>query len=205
MDLTWTSTRRAFSEAARWFADTVPQVGDRWDSPGLGEWDVRALVGHTSRALLTVEAYLATPATRVDIPTPSAYLRATTAVAAGTDVTARGRAAGAALGADPVASVAAVAERVVALVDAEDGTALVTTLAGGMRLADYVPTRTFELVVHTCDLAGALGIPADVPRDAVGHALALVAAAAAERGDAAALLLALTGRAALPEGYSVLA
>jgi uncharacterized protein (TIGR03083 family) len=205
MDLTWTGTRYAFSEAARFFAATVPHVGDRWDAPGLGEWDVRALVGHTSRALLTVEAYLATPATRVDIPSPSAYLRATTAEAAGTDVTVRGRAAGAALGADPVASVAAVAERVVRLVDAQDGTALVTTVAGGMRLADYLPTRTFELVVHTCDLARALGVPADVPERAAAHALTLASAAAAARGDAAALLLALTGRTSLPEGYSVLA
>ena len=34
-------------------------MGDRWERPGLGEWDIRALVGHTSRSLLTVEIYLA--------------------------------------------------------------------------------------------------------------------------------------------------
>ena len=35
--------------------------------PGLGEWDVRSLVGHTSRALLTVETYLASPAEVVKV------------------------------------------------------------------------------------------------------------------------------------------
>lgn len=205
MEPTWPGSRRAFTEAARWFAATVTRADGRWDAAGLGEWDVRALVGHTTRALLTVEAYLAAPAARVDLASPTAYLRATTAVAAGPEVTARGRAAGDALGADPVAAVAATAERVVRLVDTQDGTALVSTVAGGMRLADYLPTRTFELVVHTCDLARALGLPADVPREAAAHALALAADAAAARGDAAAVLLALTGRTALPAGYSVLA
>jgi hypothetical protein len=45
----------ADTDAARWFVRTAALVADRWDRPGLGEWDVRALVGRTSRALLTVE------------------------------------------------------------------------------------------------------------------------------------------------------
>jgi hypothetical protein len=47
--------------------------------------------------------------------------------------------------------VAEIAARVLALVDTRDGTELVTTIAGGMRLADYLPTRTLELAVHTAD------------------------------------------------------
>ena len=31
-----------------------------------------------------------------------------------------------------------------------------------MRLSDYLPTRTFELAVHTADLAAVLGVPPDV-------------------------------------------
>jgi hypothetical protein len=57
----WEETRRAFTDAARWFVQMVPLVGERWNRPALGEWDVRALVGHTSRALLTVEMYLDRP------------------------------------------------------------------------------------------------------------------------------------------------
>jgi hypothetical protein len=61
---------------------TAAQVGDRWDAPGLGEWDVRALVGHTSRAMLTVEAYLAKPAEQVDMLSAPLYYRATRSLAA---------------------------------------------------------------------------------------------------------------------------
>ena len=62
MTSAWDDARRALADAAHWFVDTVTLVGDRWEEPGLGEWDVSSLVGHTSRALLTVEAYLEQPA-----------------------------------------------------------------------------------------------------------------------------------------------
>ena len=166
MVLSWDDSRRAFTDAAQWFVRTTALVGDRWNGPGLGEWDVRALVGHTSRSLLTVELYMARPAAAVEVASAGDYFRATREIAAGPDVAARGRDAGAALGPDPAAAVAMIAGRVVPLVDACDGTEILTTIAGGMRLADYLPTRTFELAVHTADLATALGLPLDVPEAA---------------------------------------
>jgi hypothetical protein len=132
------------------------------------------------------------------------YFRATSAIAAGAGVAERGREAGAALGPAPAAAVAEIARRVVALVGSTDGGELVTTIAGGMRLADYLPTRTFELAVHTADLATALGVPADVPATAAAEALRLVADLAVAGGRAGPLLLAATGRPALPQGFSVL-
>lgn len=204
MSSSWDDSRRAFRDAAEWFVRTAALVGDRWDAPGLGEWDVRALVGHTSRSLLTVESYLARPAPDVAVPTPVAYYLATSAVAAGPAVAERGRDAGAALGADPAAAVAGIAARVLPLVGERDGTELVTTLAGGMRLAEYLPTRTFELAVHTADLATALGLPPEVPRTAAAQALHLVADLAVVNALAGPLLLAATGRPGLPSGFSVL-
>ncbi|WP_432505727.1 DinB family protein [Kineococcus arenarius] len=200
----WEESLRAFGDAARWFARTTATATGRWELPGLGEWDVRALVGHTSRSLLTVETYLGRPAPAVDVGTAADYYRATRRLAAGPGVAQRGREAGAALGEDPAAAVPAIAERVLALVERCDGTELVTTIAGGMRLAEYLPTRTFELTVHTADLAVALGTPADVPRTAAAQALRLVADLAAGDGRAAELLLAATGRTGLPRGFSVL-
>jgi hypothetical protein len=93
---------------------------------------------------------------------------------------------------------------VLALVDGRDGTELVTTIAGGMRLSDYLPTRTFELAVHTADIATALGEPPDVPAPAAAQALRLVIDLAVGGGVAGPLLLAATGRPGLPAGYSVL-
>ena len=204
MLFSWDDSRRAFADAAEWFVSVAALVGDRWDRPGLGEWDVRALVGHTSRSLLTVETYLARPAAGVDVASTTDYYRATSAMAAGPAVAARGREAGTALGSDPAAAVAQIAARVVPLVDERDGTELLTTIAGGMRLADYLPTRTFELAVHTADLATALGVSPDVPATAGRQALQVVTELAVADGLAGPLLLFATGRTSSPAGFSVL-
>ncbi|HET7688739.1 MAG TPA: maleylpyruvate isomerase N-terminal domain-containing protein [Nocardioidaceae bacterium] len=202
--MTFDSSRDAFVVAADWFVATVAQVGDRWAAEGLGEWDVRALVGHTSRSLLTVEAYLAKPAQSVEIETTAEYYRATREIQAGPDVAQRGRDAGLALGDDPVTAVTTIRDRVVPVVAAQQGSELVTTIVGGMRLSDYLPTRTFELVVHTADLARALGLVVEPPAEAALPALALIGELAVGDGRAGTLLLALTGRLDLPTGFSVL-
>jgi uncharacterized protein (TIGR03083 family) len=204
MMFSWGDSRTAFADAAGWFVHTAALVGDGWDRPGLGEWDVRALVGHTSRALLTVETYLGRPAAVVDVASAPDYYRATRATAADPAVAARGRDAGTALGSEPAAAVAEIAARVLALVDTQDGTEVVATIAGGMRLGDYLPTRTFELAVHTADLATTLGVSLDVPATAAAQALHIIADLALTGGLAGPLLLAATGRPALPAGFSVL-
>lgn len=72
-----------YGAAARGFADLVRTIpADRFDGPGLGEWDLRALVGHTSRSLVTVITYLDLPAAHVDISGPEEYYRRAAAVAA---------------------------------------------------------------------------------------------------------------------------
>lgn len=204
MERDWAGSRFAFAAAAGWFAAETTRVGDRWDAPGLGEWDVRALVGHTSRALLTVEAYLDQPALEVEVPTATAYYHATRATAAGPDVAERGRVAGAALGEDPAAAVAEIVDRVPPSLASRTGDELLTTVAGGMRLRDYLPTRTFELVVHTLDLAAALGAEPEPPALAAAEAVAVLADLAVADGHAGTLLRAATGRTALPHGFNVL-
>jgi hypothetical protein len=191
---TWEESCTAFTDAAAWFVATTAVVGERWAEPGLGEWDVRSLVGHTSRALLTVEEYADRPAPAVEHASPGDYFRAARVVAAGPDVAERGRAAGVQLGAAPAVTVAAIADRVVALLATLEPAQLVTTVVGGMRLGDYLPTRTFELAVHTADLARALGLPVDVPDTAAAQSLAIAADLAIGSGRAGALLLAATGR-----------
>lgn len=204
MEFSWVRSCRAFADAAEWFVSTAGLVGDRWTRPGLGEWDVRSLVGHTSRSLLTVEMYLSRPAEVIEVESAAGYFQATRAIAGGPAVAARGREAGNALGTDPAAAVADIAARVIPLVSAREGTELITTIVGGMRLRDYLPTRTFELVVHTADLATALGAPLDAPEMPGVQALELVAQLAAAEGLSGPLLLAATGRRELEAGFTVL-
>ena len=200
------SWREAFEQAARFFVETVAPVRPgQWDAPGLGEWTVRDLVGHTSRALLTVETYLGRPADRPEVTSPLDYfLVAGAATGGSSQVAQRGREAGAALGEDPAGAVADIAARVLGRLGSVADDALLGTPVGGMRLRDYLPTRTFELVVHTLDLAAALGIEATPPDRALAPALEIVAGLAARRGHGPRLLLASTGRTGLPDGFSIL-
>jgi uncharacterized protein (TIGR03083 family) len=198
--------REAYEIAAELFVNTVEQIGPtQWEQPGLGVWTVRDLVGHTSRALLTVELYLATPATQREVVRPmDYYLRAQAGLADPASVAARGREAGVALGADPIATVRDIAARVLAQVQTASDEALVSTPVGGMRLIDYLPSRIFELAVHTLDLAAALPVTVTLPEPVAAVALHLLADMALQPDKAAALLLAATGRRALPAGFWVL-
>jgi uncharacterized protein (TIGR03083 family) len=191
-----------FSEAARAYAGLVAAIApEQWTAPGLGEWDLRALVGHTSRSLITVETYLGQPAVTEQLTSPAAYLAAIGTVDPAS-VADRGRAAGEALGDDPTGFVRVLVDRVLPLVTG-DHDPLITTVGGGMRLRQYLPTRTFELVVHGMDIAAAAGVPDDLPAAAVAEATVLAARVAAALGDGPPVLRALTGRGGLPAGFSV--
>jgi uncharacterized protein (TIGR03083 family) len=195
--------RRAFTSASAWFLDVVPSADGHWDAPGLGEWSVRDLVGHTSRSLVTVEAYLDVDPGEVTVPSAVGYYEALRG-ASSAAVTERGRAAGRAMGDDPVAFLHALEARVRDRVARAADDAYVGTVAGGMRLVDYLPTRTFELVVHTVDLAHALDLPVDPPAEALASALRLACGLAAGSGSGADVLLALTGRRPLPASFTLL-
>jgi uncharacterized protein (TIGR03083 family) len=195
--------RGYYAEAARAFVDLVGAIpADAWNGPGLGEWDLRALVGHTSRSLITVETYLDRPALQEDVPSAAAYYVETArydpAAAA-----ARGREAGQALGDDPPQAVQSIVARVLPIVEGADDL-LISTIAGGMYLRNYLPTRTFELVVHGLDIAAAAGLSAPAYSDRLLAEVAEVAAGSAVLlGRGVELIRALTGRAALPDGFSV--
>ncbi|WP_026534753.1 maleylpyruvate isomerase N-terminal domain-containing protein [Arthrobacter sp. H14] len=202
---TWSKTHKAFAEAAAWFVDTAAKVAGRWEEPGLGEWSVRDLVGHTSRALLTVETYLNQQAASIEVESADEYFRlALASVGDPAAVAERGRDAGAALGSDPAAAVEEIADRVLSMVNASCGDSIVRTPVGGMRLMDYMPTRTFELTVHTCDLAAAIDVVPQVPEAAADQSFALLGRLAIRSGKASELLLAATGRGGLPAGFTVL-
>jgi Mycothiol maleylpyruvate isomerase N-terminal domain len=198
------NVRETFAEAARTFTDLVRRIPqDRWDGPGLGEWDLRALVGHTSRSLITVETYLGQPVETEEVPTPAAYYVAI----AGIDqagVVGRGVAAGRALGENPAEFVDALADRVLSQVDTA-GNPLIHTAAGGMHLETYLSTRTLELVVHSLDIAAAVPDvePPEFSDQSLSEVARVAATAAVLLGRGIELMLALTGRRALSPDFSV--
>src|SRR5689334_21062099 len=95
----------AFESAASGLAVLADRIGDdEWSGPGLGEWDLRSLVGHTTRAVSTVTAYVDQPADREDASTPADYFatvarlsKSTQSTVVAEAVTQRGRDAGVAL------------------------------------------------------------------------------------------------------------
>jgi len=196
-------SRENFTAAARAFVGLVQQIRpDQWTGPGLGEWDLRALVGHSSRSLTTLETYLGQPAETEELTSAAAYLAAIARVDPAS-VTHRGRAAGAALGDDPVAALHSLVDRVPPLLERDDDP-LITTALGGIRLSNYLPTRTFELVVHGLDIARSAELAApDYSAELLTEVLELTAAAAVLHGSGTEVLLALTGRVDLRPGFTV--
>jgi uncharacterized protein (TIGR03083 family) len=196
----------AFLHASSAFLDLVTRIGDeQWTMPGLGEWDVRSLVGHTTRAILTVESYLL-----LDDPgfpnVPDAetyYARVYREFTDPASVAARGVEAGIWLGDDPAHTISEAIGRAMALVDAAPPERYVSIGGLGIALPEYLRTRVLELVVHSLDISRATGLPHGQSPDALASTLALAAGVTAVRGDGEALLLALTGREPLPAGFTV--
>ena len=199
-------SRASYVSATGCFVAQVAAIPvDALPGPGLGDWDLRSLVGHASRSLVTVETYLDQPAEEVEVPTAAAYyLRI--AEAGGTTtpaITERGRQAGLAMGDDPAAFVRDLASRVTDKLRAYDDAYLLTTIAGAMRLDEYLRTRIFELVVHGLDIAVACGVDPAFDEEPVVDAATLAAEVAARSGRAPGVLLALTGRRSLPPDFTI--
>lgn len=207
------SVRSCFRSAVDGFAELVSSVPvSCLGKPALGSWSVRDLIGHASRALSTIENYCGRQAPGEHLSGPAAYFVAAGASALGSDarthrdesIAERGKASGAALGDDPASAVHVLARRVVSLVDSSGDQTPMATAMGPMTLLGYLPTRTFELAVHSLDLATALRLatPAEL-EPAIAASLVLAAEVAAASSDASHVLLALCGRRPLPASFTV--
>ncbi len=200
------ATAEKFSRAADAFVDVVRGIKpDQWETLGLGVWSVRSLVGHTTRALITVRDYLELdPATQVDMETAGDYYGQIYLVYTNPEAIAqRGVQAGIALGDDPIAHIEALKKRALDLIAEQDATRLVSLGGMGIPLDEYLKTRVFELVVHSIDIARATGQTAHFAPELIEETAALAAGIAARKGDGEQVLMALTGREQLPERFSV--
>ena len=207
----------AFTAAADWFvALTVAIPSDLWSAEGLGEWTIRDLVGHTGRALSTVAEYASDTRGKPELLDSVAYYRGMalsgpSSVGLHAAVADRGRQAGAELGDRPANTITALRDSIVSLVGTLDLDSLATSRGGTIRMRDYLPTRTFELVIHCLDLeraitaAGVVAVP-EVPFGAMADVLRLLVELAVARGSQfiGELMMLLTGRIGVVAGYSVL-
>ncbi|MEU6404024.1 sterol carrier family protein [Streptomyces sp. NPDC046985] len=143
----------------------------------LGAWTVRDLVAHVATAVSAVDRAVRAPAPARQDAVLLDWPSSTVGHAEAVDDAARRLAAE---HPDPGAALAAAEERLRALLAEHPGSRLLATGAGALPLADYLVTRTVELVVHTDDLNAAVpGLDVPVDRQALAAATRLLADALA--------------------------
>lgn len=160
----------AFAREAERVEQTLDRIGpDDWARPGLGSWTLAELVFHLVRQADRLAVYRERPLSDDHaVSDRVAYLRGTADLAA--DVAARARDGAAQV--DPATLPARFAEAWrQSVAAAPDPDALIETIAGPMRTADYAATRVVELVVHHMDVRRALDVP---PEPDVGAAMLVV-------------------------------
>src|SRR5471032_1404676 len=136
-----------FETAAHSFLDLVAEVKvSQWDEPALGVWEVRSLVGHTARAISTVEQYLlADPAPEVTAPDAESYYATVFTEYTDNDaIAARGVEAGKALNENSGSEFEATLVRALALIEKSGPDRVVAIGPIGIPLAEYLRTRVFE-------------------------------------------------------------
>lgn len=197
------AVRAAFDEGAATLLSTLRAITpEYWDRRGaLGEWTTRELTAHTLRAFVTIEGYLtAEPATdRVLADAAEYYATALGDPSAHQGVAARARQAGRQL-IDPVGEAEATIERVLAQVAATADDEPVNTFAGQITLVEYLATRVVELGVHTLDLQRAIGQYPQLHPDTSAVVLSVLT----QLASPIPVILALTGRQPLPDGFNAL-
>jgi hypothetical protein len=187
--------RHTYRAAAVSFADLVTRLpDDLWDTTGPGGRPLRDLVEHTAdSALRQVPVVLGSTAEDLAADSPEGYWAVARPAPPKPE----------ALGDRPGDIVADLVGRATAKLANVGDADLVATPIGGMRVRDWLPTRTFELVVYGLDVAAATGIEYYLVPAVLSEATALAARIAVANGDGESVLRALTGRAALPAGFSV--
>ncbi|MFT3971517.1 MAG: hypothetical protein QM695_14890 [Micropruina sp.] len=144
----------------------------------------RPFPGRPHRAGRHHRPRLPEPAAEIELRSAAEYLAAGYLVDRSIHdaVAERGVAAGHDLGDEPAEVVETMIGRLRAAIAATDGDPVIYTLLGGMRFSDYLETRTVELVVHTSDLALAVGREPRLPPAAVARVLHIICDAAVLNG-----------------------
>ncbi|MET7361900.1 sterol carrier family protein [Streptomyces sp. NPDC005562] len=150
----------------------------------LGDWTVRELAAHLAMVLGTVHRYLALPEpARHEVPLMDwPFATVTAAGQVDRDTREIAEAAGTDLGTLFARTLAGIEESLPSAPDAR----LVPSRFGAMTLADFMVTRTVELIVHTDDLNDAVpGLDVPYDRQALAACTRLLADALAVKAPGA--------------------
>lgn len=200
----------AFADASGFLIRAIESVPDSdWLKPGLGVWNVRELAVHASRAWLTTLQYTAEPAS-LSLHRPVDYYLAVLNLPGDLHTRVAETSIEQAASVDDSVPVYASAlyREASAVVDNTPDDQVIASLAGGIRLIDYLPSRVLEMVTHGIDIHDALGSEPEVPVSAMSVSLELLSQIAAERlpaDQSAGLVRALTGRAPFAGDINLLA
>lgn len=197
------TVRAAFEAASDTFRSAVSAVPESlWDrSSGCGTWTVRQLVAHGMRAYRLLQAWIpAPPETDVLLADVADYYAA---AMRGSDVhtaiTARGVADAVALD-DPVGELEVLAPAVLALVASTGDDDPFATRFGQIPLIQYLASRVVELGLHAVDVQKAIGAPVEIHPTVAEVCLHVLT----NLGHGQTIVLALSGRGQLPDGFNVL-
>lgn len=198
-----------YLDTAAAFVDQVSRIPvSVYEQPALGVWNVRHLIAHTGRAMQTILDYLQHPTDRIDHSTASSYFHTVRQQAASEEIARRAITAAEPLRDGAADAMTELLARVTDALDAvqtddDDQSPIIATPAGGMRVCTYLKVRILELTVHSLDLAGATGVPVDLPADALRITLQIESDVAVLDGRGGELALALAGRHPLDPGFSI--
>lgn len=189
-------SKQSYIQAADAFLNLVRLIRPNdWETAALGSWSVRDLVGHTSRALLTVEQFAATQPESITLrDSVDYYLHAFSGLGTNIHIAERGVQTGKELGPDPLASITRLHHRVMQLLESLPENHSMDTRVGGIRLSDYLPSRTTELLIHSLDLSSVLAIEFKPPGDALKDVLLLLADLAIANEQAMDFMMLACGR-----------
>jgi hypothetical protein len=162
---------------------------------------VRELTAHALRAYTTIEMYVVAEPTvdRLMADAAEYYRVVLSDPAIHASVAKRARDAAADLS-DPIGESEATAERVLALCASTADDDPVNSFAGQITFSEYLASRTVELSVHTLDIQRACGLLLAIHPSTASVVLSVLG----ELANPALVILALTGRQALPPDYNVL-
>ncbi|MFF5447324.1 sterol carrier family protein [Streptomyces sp. NPDC012888] len=177
-------TRAAVLAQYRHVADAVRTLTEEQlaADAGLGTWTVRDLVEHIAWAVDSLAGAAGRP--------PAGRAEVTVRTWPFTTETIADRIAGAHRDgeeADLAARYARIGDRFTELLGVLPGDRLLALWIGGMSVADFVVTRTVELVVHTDDLNRALGLEVPLDRQALAACVRVLADALAAKAPGGAV------------------